>query len=187
MYLPVVGGVLVGMAAIGRGVGRAIDVSSYLDGPRTVASAQDIGLGSLSLVSEVIYYPASLALAAGIVMVSMQAMRAGLLTKFLGILGVIVGALQVIRIGPLPLVQTFWFLALALIFLDRGKIPPAWRTGREEPWPSQQEIAEARAKQRAERDDKRGGAAAPALEPEPVPAGAAPDPASSKRKRKRRR
>ena len=63
MYLPVVGGVLVGMAAIGRGVGRAIDVSSYLDGPRTVASAQDIGLGSLSLVSEVIYYPASLALA----------------------------------------------------------------------------------------------------------------------------
>ena len=182
LYLPVIGGVLVGMAAIGRGVGRALDVSSFLDGPRTVGAAQDIGLGGLSLVSEVIYYPASLALAAGIVMVSLQAMRAGLLTRFLGILGVIVGALQVIRIGPLPLVQTFWFLALAVLFAGGrpSSEPPAWRTGREEPWPSQQELAETRAKQRADRRP------APKPELEPVPAGGASSRAASKRKRKRR-
>lgn len=185
LYLPAVGGVLVGMAAIGRGVGRAIDVSSYLDGPHTVDAAQNIGLGGLSIVSEFMYYPGALTLAAGIVMVSLQAMRAGLLTRFLGFLGVIVGALQVIRIGPLPLVQTFWFVALALLFLGRfrDKEPPAWRTGREEPWPSQRELADARARQNAERR----GRPAPEPEPQPVAAGGAPHPATSKRKRKRRR
>lgn len=182
LYLPVVGGVLAGVSAFGRGIGRALDVSHFLDGSRTVESAKDIGLGGLSLVSEVVYYPASLALAAGIVMVSLQAMRAGLLTKFLAIVGVIVGALQVIQIVPLPLVQAYWFLALAVLFWGRrpGGVPPAWRTGREEPWPTAQEVAAARAKQR--------GAAKPAPEPapEPVPAGAATHPASAKRKRKRR-
>ena len=176
LYLPVVGGVLAGVSSIGRGVGRAVDVSNFLDGPRTVADAQDIGLGGLSLVAEVIYYPASLALAAGIVIVSLQAMRAGLLTRFLGIMGVIVGALQVIQIIPLPLVQAYWFIALGVIFLGRrpGGQPPAWQTGREEPWPSQAEVAAARARRRG----------APAPQPEPALTGASP--AASKRKRKRR-
>jgi hypothetical protein len=180
LYLPVVGGVLAGVSSIGRGVGRAVDVSNFLDGPRTVADAQDIGLGGLSLVAEVIYYPASLALAAGIVIVSLQAMRAGLLTRFLGVMGVIVGALQVIQIIPLPLVQAYWFIAIGVIFLGRrpGGQPPAWQTGREEPWPSQRQVA-------AERAARRRGAQ-PEPEPEPVAAAAGPSPAASKRKRKRR-
>jgi hypothetical protein len=87
----------------------------------------------------------------------------------------------VIQLVPLPLVQAYWFLALALLFWGRrpGGEPPAWRTGREEPWPTQQEIAAARAKERAAR--------APQPEPEPVPAGAGPSSPASKRKRKRRR
>jgi hypothetical protein len=184
LYLPVVGGVLAGVSSIGRGVGRTLDVSNFLDGARTVQDAQDIGLGGLSLVAEVIYYPASLALAAGIVIVSLQAMRAGLLTRFLGVMGFIVGALQVIQVIPLPLVQAYWFIAIGVIFLGRrpGGQPPAWITGREEPWPSQQEVAAARAKQR------RGAPAPePEPEPEPVPAtGGGPSPATSRKKRKRR-
>jgi hypothetical protein len=182
LYLPVIGGVLAGVSSIGRGVGRAVDVSHFLDGPRTVQAAQDIGLGGLSLVAEVIYYPASLALAAGIVIVSLQAMRAGLLTRFLGVLGFIVGALQVIQIVPLPLVQAYWFLALAFLFWGArpAGVPPAWKTGREEPWPSQQQIA-------AERAARRGaGKPQPQAQPEPVAATAGPSPATSKRKRKRR-
>jgi hypothetical protein len=185
LYLPVVGGVLAGVSAFGRGIGRTLDVSAFLDGSRTVDEAKDIGLGGLSLVSEVVYYPASLALAAGIIVVGLQAMRAGLLTRFLGVLGVIVGLLQVIQIVPLPLVQSYWFLALAVLFWGRrpSGVPPAWRTGREEPWPSQREIAEERGKQRGAREPR------PEREPEPqpVPAGAAPHAATSKRKRKRRR
>jgi hypothetical protein len=108
-------------------------------------------------------------------------MRAGLLTRFMGILGAIVGALQVVRIGPLPLVQTFWFLSLALLLAGRrqGGELPAWRTGREEPWPSQREMAEARQQQAAARR-------APEPEPEPVTASGPQHPSSNKRKRKRR-
>ena len=178
LYLPVVGGVLAGVSAIGQGVGRMLDVNKFLDGPRTVDTAQDIGLGGLSLVAEVIYYPASLALAVGIVMVSLQASRAGLLTRFLGVLGVIVGALQVIKILPLPIVQAYWLIAVALILVGRrpGGDLPAWKTGREEPWPTAQQMAAERAKER--------GTAAPA--PEPVTAGGPAQPAGAKRKRKRR-
>jgi hypothetical protein len=176
LYLPVVGGVLVGVAAVGRGVGRALDVNAFLDSSRTVADAKDIGLGGLSLVSEVVSYPATLALAAGIVMVSLQAMRAGLLTRFLGVLGIIVGIMQVLQIIPLVLVQCYWLISLAVLFA--GKRPggelPAWRTGREEPWPTQAELAAARKGE-------------PEPRAEPVAATAGPSPAGSKRKRKRRR
>jgi hypothetical protein len=98
----------------------------------------------------------------------------------MGVLGMIVGALQIIPLGPLPLVQTFWLIALAMLWTGRrrGGELPAWRTGREEPWPSQREVAE-------ERAAARKGRAQPA-EPEPVTA-AGPSPATARRKRKRRR
>jgi hypothetical protein len=179
LYLPVVGGVLAGIASIARGIGRLIDVNQFLDGSRTVESAQDIGLGGLSLVAEVLLYPATIALGAGIIMVSLQAMRAGLLTRFLGIMGVFVGGLQVVQVVPLPLVQAYWFVALAVVLGGKRpqSEPPAWRTGREEPWPSGEQIAAARREKRGAQQPK----------PEPVPAGGVPHAATSKRKRKRRR
>ena len=182
LYLPAIGGVLMGVSTIARAVGRIGDVDKFLDGPRTVASAQDIGLGGVSLVAEVLTLPAVLALAAALLLVSLNAMRAGLLTRFMGILGAIVGALQVVRIGPLPLVQTFWFLGLALLLIGRrqGGELPAWRTGREEPWPSQREMAESR------REAANARRAEQAETPEPVPAAGAEQSSNSKRKRKRR-
>ena len=105
-------------------------------------------------------------------------MRAGLLTRFMGALGIVVGVLQVVQVGSsLPLVQTFWLGGLALLFAGRrpGGDPPAWRTGRAEPWPSGAQLAEQR-RAAAEAEAEDGGAAAPAApaEPERVPAGAAP-------------
>lgn len=182
LYLPAIGGVLMGVSTIARAVGRVGDVNTFLDGPRTVASAQDIGLGGVSLVAEVLTLPAVLALAAALLLVSLNAMRAGLLTRFMGILGAIVGALQVVRVGPLPLVQTFWFLALALLLLGRrqGGELPAWRTGREEPWPSQREMAESRREASAARSEEKQQE-----EPEPVATGGEPS-SNNRRKRKRR-
>jgi hypothetical protein len=119
--------------------------------------------------------------------ICLNAMRVGLLTRFMGVLGVICGALIVLPIlSPLPIVQTFWLGAMALLLLGRwpNGVPPAWEAGEARPWPSQQEIREQR---------RRGGGAT--AEPEPEPAahaagdGAAergPHPASRKKKRKRR-
>lgn len=121
-----------------------------------------------------------LALAFSFVVVALNAMRAGLLSRFVGILGVIVGALVVLPLVPLPIVQIFWLGALGLLFLDRwpGGRGPAWETGEATPWP----VPEGRAGggglfgPRPQRQE-----AEPEPEPEPVER-----PASRKRKRKRR-
>ncbi len=68
--------------------------------------------------------------------VSLNAMRVGLLTKLFGYIGIVAGALLVLV--PLPVVQIFWLGGLGFLFLGRwpGGDPPAWRTGKAEPWPS---------------------------------------------------
>ena len=179
LYLPAIGGVLMGVVTLVGAFGALADARAFLDGPRTVDAAAD-GPGSFSVLSQVLLLPGGLALTAAYLMVSLNAMRAGLLTRFMGILGVIVGALVIIRIGPLPVVPAFWLVSLAVLFAGRrpGGELPAWRTGREEPWPTAQQVAAARAG-RAERAED------PRDEPEPVPAGNHPE--SEKRKRKRRR
>jgi hypothetical protein len=187
LYLPAIGGVLMGVTSIVGAVGRITDVNTFLDGQRTVGAAQDIGFGSISVAAQVLYLPAALCLAVAYVLVSLNAMRAGLLTRFMGILGVITGTLVVIQLGPFPVVQTFWVLALAVLLAGRrpGGDPPAWRTGREEPWPTQQEIAAQRA---AAAEAKRGSRPEPDEEEpasEPVAAGRV-HPSSQKRRRKRR-
>jgi hypothetical protein len=82
---------------------------------------------------------------------------------------------------PVPLVQAFWLVALGLLLLGRGTLPPAWRTGKAEPWPSARESAE----RRREAEQRRQG-----IEPEPKakpkPA-AKPHPASSKKRKRKRR
>lgn len=128
-----------------------------------------------------------LALGFAFVLISLHAMRVGLLTRFMGVLGVIVGLLVVLPIGsPQPVVQWFWLGALAYLFAGRwpGGVPPAWRTGRAEPWPSARELREQR-----EREQARAQAPAEDAEPRPEtgPAPERPHPVSRKRRRKRRR
>ncbi len=84
------------------------------------------------------------------VLINLNAMRVGLLTRFMGILGIIAGVLFVIPLGSqLPVVQTFWLVALGFLILQRwpgGNVPLSWRSGKPEPWPTQQEIKAQRAK-----------------------------------------
>jgi hypothetical protein len=186
-YLPVVSAVLFGVAWIAGGVGRLLDANEVIDGDGTIGSVQDLGTTGVSQLAAVLLTPAALALTVAIVLVALNGMRTGLLTRFMGALGIVVGVFQIIQVGAsLPLVQTFWLGGLAMLFAGRrpGGDPPAWRTGRAEPWPSKQQAAEAR---RAEAEaDAEAEVEAPPAEPQPerVPAGA--DPATSRRKRKRR-
>ena len=122
--------------------------------------------------------------AAAIGIVSLNAMRAGLLNRFMGILGIILAVLTAIPFffgGP-SIIQFFWLIALGVLFLDRwpGGRGPAWGSGEPIPWPSAAEL-----RQRA-MEERRGEA-----EPEPEPAqtavATAEHPRSKKRKRKRRR
>jgi len=126
----------------------------------------------------------SLALGFALVLVSLNAMRAGLLTRFMGILGILVGVLLVVPLlSPLPVVQAFWLGALAYLFLGRWPrgVPPAWGSGRAEPWPSQQQLREQR--ERA-KETKRQATEPDAAEPD---LSSSDQPSASRRKRKKRR
>jgi hypothetical protein len=183
LYLGLVGGVLSGLSWLLSTVGSVVAVSDFVSGPRTVDEAQRIGEGTLIVTAQILGLPGSLCLGLGFVLVSMNAMRAGLLTRFMGVLGIICGVLVVIPIGsPLPIVQCFWLGALAALFAARwpSGLPPAWQTGRAEPWPSQQKARAARA---AAADPP-----APEAAEEPVAVtGGREHPASKKRKKRKRR
>jgi hypothetical protein len=46
----------------------------------------------------------------------------------------------------LPIIQSFWLAAIAVLIAGRwpNGVPPSWRSGKAEPWPSQQELREQR-------------------------------------------
>ena len=117
------------------------------------------------------------AMGLALLLVSLNAMRAGLLSRFLGALGIAIGVVSALPLfgGTLPL-QSFWLGAVALLFLDRwpGGRGPAWSSGKAERWPTSAEI-------RMRRQAEAGGA-------EPGCEAAEPSrPTYSSRKRKRRR
>lgn len=116
------------------------------------------------------------------VMLPLRARRVGLLTPFMGILGVIAGVLVVFQLtGVSAVIQAFWLGALGLVFVGRwpGGRGPAWESGEAEPWPT---AAQRRGLQPMPGDEPAAelDPTAPP-EPEPVPE----RPASRKRRRKR--
>jgi hypothetical protein len=121
-----------------------------------------------------------LAFTVAIVMISVNAMRVGLLSRLVGYLGVISAVLFIL--GPVipPIVQISWLGALALLLSGRAAsgLPPAWERGEAVPWPSPAEMREARVRAAV------AGRGETAAESEPSTAG--PSPATSRRKRKRR-
>lgn len=185
LYLPLVAGVLLALSELLTHVGLWTSVNSFLDGPRTVDAAVDGG-SPLVLVAQLLGTQGGLGavtLGAGFILVSLHAMRAGLLTRFMGILGMLAGALTLLPIAsPVPVVQCFWLSGLALLLLGRwpGGDPPAWVTGRAEPWPSQQQVREARA------EGAEPAAVAATANAAATATDARPRHATSKKKRKRR-
>jgi hypothetical protein len=94
---------------------------------------------------------ANLALGFGLVLVGLNAMRAGLLSRFLGILAIIVGVLTVLFRGA-GIIEAFWLVAVGALFLNRwpGGRGPAWETGEAVPWPSAMDAQRARMEDEAE-------------------------------------
>ena len=146
---------------------------------------EDYIADELSPVIQGISLAGSIALAFSMIMISLNAMRAGLFSRFMGILGIFVGILLVIPLG-VQILQLFWFGALGLLFLNKwpGGRGPAWQTGEAIPWPGAAEQREEIERRRAERE----GVQAPPPEPEDGEEPEEPEelrPASRKRRTKR--
>jgi hypothetical protein len=200
--------VMAAVGAVGFGVGRAVsEVARYIGAhdfvnavDRTNSAATDALSPTATLVGQLIWETCALALGFAIAIISLNAMRVGLLSRFMGVLGVIVGVAvaPILPIDQQGIIRVFWLAALGMLFLGRWRnTPKAWATGEPEPWPTQQQLREQRDAARADREPSppRGGGPDPPSPPPPAaPSPRRPDPAapgtehsaSKKKKRKRR-
>ena len=79
-------------------------------------------------------------------------MRVGLLTRFMGILGMIAGATFVLPLDQQGIIRAFWLGAVGFLIARPLAEPrsPRGRPGKAEPWPSAREARDARAARRGE-------------------------------------
>lgn len=182
LYLVVAGPLLLAVASVLSQIDRIDNADQFLaSGERTEDRAKDL-IVERSPLGLGFGLAGSMAFGIGLVLLNVNAMRAGVVSRFMGVIGVIVGALPVlsslIPIVSAGFVQLFWLVALGLLFLNKwpGGRGPAWETGEATPWPS----AADRRLEQAEAPAGQPMADEPSDEPRPRPA-------SQKRKRKRKR
>ena len=206
IFIPILAIVGAGVAVV-AGILNAIVISIKVHdfvttGLQTYDEANRLTSGSGLLILQVAAQVASLLVAIAFVLISLQAMKVGLLPRFLGIVGIIAGILVLFPIIVLPIIQLYFLVAVAYLVSGRwpSGLPPAWRSGRAEAWPSQ---AETRARRLASTEQSRDrprrprGSAGPATDPDSAPASSVTSDeagadgrtraSTPKRKRKRRR
>jgi len=166
-----VGAVAAGVGLTVSGVAlwvRAHDFASAADQSNSVAA--DARTDAVVIAGAFIGEIGLLALAVSFLLICLHAQRAGLLGRFMGVVGMFAGATIIIRqFDPPGVVRSFWLIALGLLILDRlprtiaprGR-PPAWAVAEAVPWPSQQQLREEREAAR------RKAAGEPEPEPEPA-------------------
>ena len=196
LVLGIAGPILAGAAVVATQL-MLIDVAGDFtaSGPRTEDRADDLlregDIGTLRLIG----LAPNLAVGFALVLINVNAMRAGVLSRFMGILGIVIGALYVLPLLDLSVVQLFWLLALGVLFLGRwpGGRGPAWERGEAVPWPSAAEQREAAAGA-SSGDDREGASTGDGREsasngegPAGASAGAGGGTAAGARRRKRKR
>ncbi len=172
------GGIAVAVVSIAHQIVSAIESHNFATGHDFTAHAVDQALtkGTANLIVDYLSLLAGLALAGGMIVVAMNAMRVGLITRWMGILGIFTGLLIFLPIGgaELQIVPAFWMVMVGILFMGKwpNAEPPAWLAGEARPWPSRAAAA------------GRGGAQPATAGGDVAPAPAVP--LSSSRKRRKR-
>ena len=127
--MPQIALILAAVGSVGFGVGRAVsEIARYLGAhsfvdaaDKTNSAASDALSPTATLVGQLIWETSALALGFGIAIISLNAMRVGLLTRFMGVLGVIVGVAvaPILPIDQQGIIRVFWLAALGMLFLGR--------------------------------------------------------------------
>jgi hypothetical protein len=184
------GGVLAAVGGVAYAILLTVKAHEFVtQGTQTYVQANNLvgstGFAALQYAGLI----GSLLLAIAFVLVSMNAMRVGLITKFLGYLGMAAAAASLFLIGSAPalLIEVFWLIAVAYLLAGRwpNGDPPSWASGKPEPWPTAAEIREQRAKAGGGRAGTPPRGASRRQE-QPKPAPATTRATTPKRKRKRR-
>ena len=100
--------------------------------------AKDLVSGSAAQALGYVTPAAGLAFVFGIVLGNLNAIRAGLVSSFIGIVGIIAAVLFILPLGPPQILMGFWLVAMGAVVLDRwpGGRGPAWAADEPIKWPT---------------------------------------------------
>jgi hypothetical protein len=135
------GAVALGVGFVGHAAALAAEASDFAAKQFATPAAadkaaEDAATQGLPLLTGIFAFAGTIAISFWFVIASLNAMRVGLLTRFMGVLGIIVGPGFIF--GFAPPVMVFWLVAVGVLFLGRWPrgLPPAWEAGEAVPWPS---------------------------------------------------
>jgi hypothetical protein len=131
------GPVALALVTVARAVALGVIAGDFADrSTQTLEAADDAFNDPALLIPQYLGISAVLALAFWLVKGSLDAMRVGLLNRFMGVVGIALGPAFVLGFGSLIL--PVWLIALGAMFAGfwpRG-LPSAWESGEALPWPS---------------------------------------------------
>ncbi|HWY17910.1 MAG TPA: hypothetical protein VNY27_04275 [Solirubrobacteraceae bacterium] len=197
--LVLVGGIGLAVVNVGHQVLGAIEVHNFAVGHDFSNRAVDHILGpvrtpgpesTVGVITRYLDLLAALALTAGMIVVQVNAIRVGLLTRWMGVIGIFSGILIFLPLGgaTLEIVPAFWLLGMGMLYLGRwpNGDPPAWTAGEARPWPTQAERRAEREGESANGTRKGKPALASGSDVAPAPAQPASTSGSSRKRRRKR-
>jgi len=185
--LILIGGVALAVISLVHQAVLAIETHSFAVGHDFSNHAVDNALAKSTpnLISQYLDLLAGLAVAIAMGVIMVNSIRVGLVTRWLGVVGIISALLIFLPIGgaTLEVIPSFWLVAIGILYIGKwpNGQPPAWESAEARPWPSRAQM-----RQQA----GAGGGRRPALAGGPAdvaPAPAQPASAGSSRKRRRKR
>jgi hypothetical protein len=175
------GGVALAVISVAHQVVTALETHKFAVGHDFSNHAVDTALtkGTANLAIDYLDLVAGLSVAVGMIVVMVNAMRVGLITRWMGVVGILSGILIFLPIGgaTLEVVPSFWLVAMGILYAGKwpNGQPPAWESGEARPWPSRAQAREG---------GGRGGQPALATGAGDVTPAAVKPPSSRKRRRK---
>ncbi len=153
------GGVAMVLVSIAHPVAQVLNAHNFVTGHDFTAEAVNHALTQSKVLeaTEILGLLGGLALAAGMVVVTLGAARTGLMARWTMYLGIFAALLAFTPFGlalgeAQQLIPAFWMVSTGILLMGRwpGGDPAAWAAGEARPWPSSAEI-------RAQRDAGREG------------------------------
>jgi F0F1-type ATP synthase membrane subunit c/vacuolar-type H+-ATPase subunit K len=137
-YLAIGGAVLAALAGLTSTIMVSIKAHQFVTtGAQTYPEADALTRTTVLILTQLLEELGLFVLTIGCIWVSLNAMRVGLITRLIGYVGVLAGALFLFPLGGLvPVVQGYWLVAFAGTFAARWPSgdPPAWRSGEAVAW-----------------------------------------------------
>lgn len=193
--LVLIGGIGYALLNLIHEVALAIEAHNFVSAGNFTNSAVEKALlatGFVGISLSLLGLLAALALTVGMIAVMVGSMRAGLLPRWLSVLGALAGVLflPLFNSPYLQFVLTFWLVAIGVLLMERwpNGDPPAWAAGEARPWPTQADMRAQReasesvtpaGRSKGSKDARNGDE--PDVAPAPTPAGV-----GSRRKRRKR-